>query len=166
MLAGHQQRGGEVAQRPLGGRAPPLLPFQQVHQFAREGHPVLRHAGGRGNRGPVFNARRRQQGFARLQGHQFLLSRGEFPLAGRVGVERLEPKLLQGLRIVLQLGGAGRRLLVRLIPAFGRPLELQPGVGQRLRGLLPPPVGGASGRHAAFSSDCSIAEIALPPWLL
>ena len=134
VLAGDQQRGGEAAQRPLGGRPPPFLALREVDQLAAERHLLLGHARGRRDGAAVLDARRRQQGLARPERDQFLLGRGELAFPGRVAVERLEAQLLERLRVVFQLGRAGGRVLVGLLPAGRGPLEFQAGVGEGLPG--------------------------------
>ncbi|MCY1233187.1 hypothetical protein D9M72_457190 [compost metagenome] len=137
VLAGNQQRGGQVPQRAFGGGPPLFLPFGHVDQFAAERHLLLRHAGCRRDCGPVFNARRREQGLARLQRDEFLLGRRKLTFLRGVAVECLEAQLFERLGVTLQFRRAVGCVDVRLFPALGRPLELQPGIGQRLpRGFL------------------------------
>jgi len=136
VFARDQQRGGQAPQCAFGGRPPLFLPLREVDQLAAERHLLLRHSGGRGDRGPVFNARRRQKGLARLEREELLLGRGELALPRGVPVERLEAQLLERLRIILQLRRACGGMGVGLLPARSRPLKFQPGLGQGLAGRV------------------------------
>src|SRR4029453_3596424 len=104
------------------------------NQLAAERHPLLGDAGCGCDRGSVLNTRRRQQGLARPQRQQLLLSRSQLAFLGRVAVEGLETELLQSLRIVLQLRRTRGSPPMGLVPAPGRPLKVQSRIGQRLPG--------------------------------